>query len=150
MQVAPVAKACGVSPRAVQQIKKTTLTARQPLCLREARRSSTSGGRTLSVAVRAERDRGSGFATGFVLGGAIFGALGFIFAPQISAALLGEDQKLRLPRFMDEPADPELTKENLRDKIAQLNAAIDEISGQLTSDPDTGSNSAYAKETSRT
>lgn len=70
--------------------------------------------------------------TGFVVGGAVFGTLGFLFAPQISAALLGEDQKLRLPRFLQDEEDPVATKENLREKIAQLNVAIDEISGQLS------------------
>lgn len=80
------------------------------------------------------------------MGGAIFGTLGFLFAPQvrgcnalitratplqISAALLGENQKLKLPRFLEEEQDAEVTKEDLRDKIAQLNNAIDEISNQL-------------------
>lgn len=70
---------------------------------------------------------------GFVMGGVVFGALGFLFAPQISRALLGEDQRLRLPRFMEEevPKDPEATKQELIDKIAQLNASIDEVASQL-------------------
>jgi hypothetical protein len=50
--------------------------------------------------------------TGFVIGGAIFGALGFLFAPQISAALLSEDQRLKLPKFLDEEEkDTEATKQ---------------------------------------
>lgn len=50
--------------------------------------------------------------TGFVLGGVVFGALGFLFAPQISAALLSEDQRLKLPKFLDEEEkDPEATKQ---------------------------------------
>ncbi|EIE24112.1 hypothetical protein COCSUDRAFT_65747 [Coccomyxa subellipsoidea C-169] len=85
------------------------------------------------VAVRAERNgNGGGFITGFVVGGAIFGALGFLFAPQISAALLSEDQRLKLPKFLDEDEkDPEATKQDLADKIASLNAAIDDVSAQL-------------------
>lgn len=60
--------------------------------------------------------------------------MGFVFAPQISQALLGDDQRLRLPRFLeDEEEDPEVTKQNLADKIAQLNAAIDDVSSQLKS-----------------
>ena len=60
------------------------------------------------------------------------GVLGFAFAPQISRALLGDDQRLRLPRFLEEEElDPEVTKQNLADKIAQLNAAIDDVSAQL-------------------
>lgn len=55
-----------------------------------------------------------------------------MFAPQISEALLGDDQRLRLPRFMEEEEeDPEVTRQNLADKIAQLNSAIDEVSSQL-------------------
>ena len=61
---------------------------------------------------RAERDNGGGFVTGFVVGGAIFGALGFLFAPQISAALLNDEQRLRLPKFLDEEEkSPEATKQ---------------------------------------
>ncbi|BDA46201.1 hypothetical protein COCOBI_08-2930 [Coccomyxa sp. Obi] len=89
--------------------------------------------RQRTVAVRAERNgSGGGFLTGFVVGGAIFGALGFLFAPQISAALLSEDQRLKLPKFLDEEEkDPEATKQDLADKIASLNAAIDDVSAQL-------------------
>ena len=91
----------------------------------------------------AERRDGGGFAAGFLLGGAVFGALGFLFAPQISAALLNEDARLKLPRFLDDgDADgeggsgagasaPSLTKEQLADRIAQLNAAIDDVSSAL-------------------
>ena len=63
-------------------------------------------------ACRAERDSSGGFVAGFVVGGAIFGALGFLFAPQISAALLNEEQRLRLPKFLDEEEkSPEATKQ---------------------------------------
>ena len=45
------------------------------------------------------------------IGGVVFGVLGFVFAPQISQALLGDDQRLRLPRFWEEEEeDPEVTK----------------------------------------
>lgn len=86
---------------------------------------------TLPPPCRADRE-GSGFFSGFVLGGVVCGVLGFVFAPQISRALLGDDQRLRLPRFMEEEElDPEVTKQNLAEKIAQLNAAIDDVSAQL-------------------
>eukprot|EP00887_Chlorella_sp_A99_P002801 scaffold6.g2801.t1 len=78
----------------------------------------------------ADRSSSGGFLSGFVVGGVIFGVLGFVFAPQISKALLGDDERLKLPRFMEEQ-DPEVTKQNLADKIAQLNAAIDDVSAQL-------------------
>lgn len=66
------------------------------------------------------------------MGGVVAGVLGFVFAPQISRAILGEDQRLRLPRFLEEEEeDPEITKQNLADKIAQLNSAIDDVSAQL-------------------
>lgn len=106
-----------------------------------------------------------------MVGGVVCGALGFIFAPQISKALLGDDDRLKLR--WDEAADGEVrcfgsttalwavgcaghevssrgcfpasmrllllschqqvTKQNLADKIAQLNAAIDDVSSQLNS-----------------
>ena len=47
-----------------------------------------------------------------LVGGAVFGVLGFLFAPQISAALLTDEQRLKLPRFLEEEAkDPEKTKQ---------------------------------------
>lgn len=78
-------------------------------------------------------ERGPGFWSGFVVGGVVCGVLGYVFAPQISRAILGDDQSLKLPRFLDEEEDPEVTKQNLADKIAQLNAAIDDVSAQLKS-----------------
>lgn len=86
------------------------------------------------------RDGSSGFTAGFILGGVVFGALGFLFAPQISSALLSEDQsRLKLPRFLDDTdADGRarsggqpMTKQDLADRIAQLNSAIDDVSAQL-------------------
>lgn len=68
---------------------------------------------------RADRDNGGGFVAGFVVGGAIFGALGFIFAPQISAALLNDEQRLRLPKFLDEEEkSPEATKQVCKTNFA--------------------------------
>eukprot|EP01026_Neomeris_dumetosa_P056600 TRINITY_DN5180_c0_g1_i10.p3 TRINITY_DN5180_c0_g1~~TRINITY_DN5180_c0_g1_i10.p3 ORF type:complete len:137 (+),score=25.46 TRINITY_DN5180_c0_g1_i10:45-455(+) len=85
------------------------------------------------VSIRADRDgSGGSFMSGFVFGGVIFGTLGFLFAPQISRALLNEEQKLRLPRWLEEEEkDPEATKQKLFDKIDQLNEAIDEISSNI-------------------
>jgi hypothetical protein len=66
---------------------------------------------------------------------------------QISKALLNDDSRLRLPRFLedDTPKDPEATKQDLIDKIAQLNASIDEVAAQLKSkDPDVEAQTAEA------
>lgn len=54
---------------------------------------------------------------------------------QISKALLNDDSRLRFPRFLedDTPKDPEATKQDLIDKIAQLNSSIDEVAAQLKS-----------------
>lgn len=60
---------------------------------------------------------------------------GILLHNQISKALLSDDARLRLPRFLEDeaPKDPEATKQDLIDKIAQLNASIDEVAAQLKS-----------------
>eukprot|EP00879_Flechtneria_rotunda_P000995 GHRR01001129.1.p2 GENE.GHRR01001129.1~~GHRR01001129.1.p2 ORF type:complete len:145 (+),score=44.97 GHRR01001129.1:120-554(+) len=89
--------------------------------------------RRRTVTARAESRGDSNFLAGFVVGGVVFGALGFLLAPQISKTLLNEDARVRLPRFLEDdvPKDPEATKQDLIDKIAQLNASIDEVAAQL-------------------
>jgi len=92
--------------------------------------------------VRAEAvDKPSGgsgkFLTGFLIGGVVLGVLGFFFAPQISKTLLGENEDgspRRLPRWLDEEDSLEATRRSLNEKIAQLNAAIDDVSAQLRAD----------------
>ncbi|EFJ53250.1 hypothetical protein VOLCADRAFT_102859 [Volvox carteri f. nagariensis] len=88
-----------------------------------------------AIVVRAEGNgrNSDSFLAGVVVGGVVFGALGFLFAPQISKAILGDDQRLKLPRFLEDeqPKDPEQTKQDLIEKIAQLNASIDEVAAQL-------------------
>ncbi|KAI6700269.1 hypothetical protein NL676_014593 [Syzygium grande] len=93
--------------------------------------------------VQATRDDGRPssagiFVGGFVLGGLIVGALGCVYAPQISKALAGADRKdlmRRLPKFIyDEEKALERTRKILAEKIEQLNSAIDEVSAQLRAD----------------
>ena len=76
------------------------------------------------------------FLGGFLLGGAIFGVAGVLFAPQLSKTFLkGKDAA---GRFLyddyetDEDADAALerTRNDLNEKIAQLNAAIDTFSSE--------------------
>ena len=77
-------------------------------------------------------------------GGLIFGALGVLFAPQISKALSGENGEggIKLPRFDffdDAPpaegaGDTEATRANLQERISQLNNALDDVSTQLKMD----------------
>ncbi|XP_027912976.1 uncharacterized protein LOC114172993 isoform X2 [Vigna unguiculata] len=97
----------------------------QPLVIR----AGGDGGRSIS---------GSIFVGGFVLGGLIVGALGCIYAPQISKAIAGADRKdlmRKLPKFVyDEEKALEKTRKVLTEKIAQLNSAIDGVSAQLRSD----------------
>ncbi|KAH1224150.1 hypothetical protein GmHk_11G031436 [Glycine max] len=106
---------------------KTKATRNQPLVIR----ADGDGGRPSS---------GSGFVGGFVLGGLIVGALGCLYAPQISRALAGADSKdlmRKLPKFMyDEEKALERTRKVLTEKIAQLNSAIDGVSAQLRPDED--------------
>ncbi|KAG6774842.1 hypothetical protein POTOM_022216 [Populus tomentosa] len=78
------------------------------------------------------------FVGGFVLGGLIVGALGCVYAPQISKALAGTDRKdlmRKLPKFIyDEEKALEKTRRILAEKIEQLNSAIDDVSSQLRSE----------------
>ncbi|KAJ8539600.1 hypothetical protein K7X08_013852 [Anisodus acutangulus] len=77
------------------------------------------------------------FVGGFLLGGVIVGALGCIFAPEISKALAETDKKdlmRKLPKFIyDEEKALEKQRKILTEKIVQLNDAIDDISNQLRS-----------------
>uniref|UniRef100_G3MKZ6 Uncharacterized protein n=1 Tax=Amblyomma maculatum TaxID=34609 RepID=G3MKZ6_AMBMU len=88
-----------------------------------------------------ERPSNAGiFIGGFVLGGLIMGTLGCVYAPQISRTLAGADKKdlmRKLPKFIyDEEKALEKTRKILTEKIAQLNAAIDDVSSQLRADDD--------------
>ncbi|WOK94797.1 hypothetical protein Cni_G03502 [Canna indica] len=80
----------------------------------------------------------SKFIGGFLLGGVMVGTLAFVYAPQISKALAGTDKKelmRKLPKFIyDEEKALEKTRKVLTEKIAQLNAAIDDVSSQLQAD----------------
>ncbi|KAE8664119.1 hypothetical protein F3Y22_tig00112856pilonHSYRG00073 [Hibiscus syriacus] len=92
--------------------------------------------RQFSVSAQYRSDsRGGGidFVAGFLLGGAIFGTLGYIFAPQIRRSLLNEDEygfrKAKRPIYYEEGL--EKTRETLNEKISQLNTAIDNVSSRL-------------------
>ncbi|KAK4403773.1 hypothetical protein Sango_0745900 [Sesamum angolense] len=82
-----------------------------------------------------ERSGGSGadFVAGFLLGGAVFGTLAYIFAPQIRRSLLNEDEygfrRAKRPIYYDEGL--EKTRQTLNEKISQLNSAIDNVSSRL-------------------
>ncbi|PKA66264.1 hypothetical protein AXF42_Ash006961 [Apostasia shenzhenica] len=76
---------------------------------------------------------GGDFVAGFLLGGAVFGTLAYIFAPQIRRSILNEDesgfQKVRRPIYYDDGL--ERTRQTLNAKLSQLNSAIDNISSRL-------------------
>ncbi|CAI9110447.1 OLC1v1010471C1 [Oldenlandia corymbosa var. corymbosa] len=105
--------------------------------------------RSLTVQASGDGRPGSAsiFVGGFVLGGLVVGALGCIYAPQISKALAGTDRKeimRKLPKFIyDEEKALEKTRKILTEKIEQLNAAIDDVSSQLRAD-DASPNGAAA------
>ncbi|KAE8679029.1 hypothetical protein F3Y22_tig00111402pilonHSYRG00690 [Hibiscus syriacus] len=79
------------------------------------------------------RGGGNDFAAGFLLGGAIFGTLAYVFAPQIRRSLLNEDEygfrKAKRPIYCD--GGLEKTRQTLNAKIHQLNSAIDNVSSRL-------------------
>ncbi|KAG5224301.1 hypothetical protein OIU76_023852 [Salix suchowensis] len=101
-------------------------------------RKSNPVGTSPKLAVRAQyNDSSSGgggdFAAGFLLGGAVFGTLAYIFAPQIRRSLLNEDEygfrRAKQPIYYDEGL--EKTRKTLNAKISQLNSAIDKVSSRL-------------------
>ncbi|CAI8583946.1 unnamed protein product [Vicia faba] len=102
------------------------------------RKSNIVSRRTLTSPIRAEyrdnREGGGGeLIAGFLLGGAIFGTLAYVFAPQIRRSLLDENEygfrRARKPIYYDEGLEG--TKETLNEKIGQLNSAIENISSRL-------------------
>ncbi|XP_072957038.1 uncharacterized protein [Typha angustifolia] len=101
-------------------------------------RSSKKVAYRRNLSVRAEYSDGSkggggDFVAGFLLGGAIFGTLAYIFAPQIRKSVLNENEdgfrKAKRPIYYDEGL--EKTRQTLNDKISQLNSAIDNVSVRL-------------------
>lgn len=92
--------------------------------------------RNLSVCAEYNDSRGGSggdFVAGFLLGGAIFGTLAYVFAPQIRRSLLNEDEygfrRAKRPIYYDEGL--EKTRHTLNAKISQLNSAIDNVSSRL-------------------
>mmetsp|Transcript_11924 Transcript_11924/g.54057 ORF Transcript_11924/g.54057 Transcript_11924/m.54057 type:complete len:200 (+) Transcript_11924:76-675(+) len=96
-------------------------------------------GRDLTVCARSRDDGGGGggswgkFISGVLVGGAVFGVAGVLFAPQISKTFLkgkGEVGKFLYDDWTEDEEEDSLekTRQNLNDKIAQLNAAIDNFS----------------------
>ncbi|XP_010933483.1 uncharacterized protein [Elaeis guineensis] len=79
------------------------------------------------------RGGGGDFLAGFLLGGAVFGTLAYVFAPQIRRSILNEDEygfrKAKQPIYYDDGL--EKTRQTLNDKISQLNSAIDNVSSRL-------------------
>ncbi|NP_001238304.1 uncharacterized protein LOC100305891 [Glycine max] len=95
---------------------------------------------TSSISAEYRDNRGGGggdFVAGFLLGGAVFGTLAYIFAPQfvmqIRRSLLNEDEygfrKAKRPIYYDEGL--ERTRQTLNEKIGQLNSATDNVSSRL-------------------
>ncbi|KAL5568286.1 hypothetical protein UlMin_024861 [Ulmus minor] len=76
---------------------------------------------------------GADFLAGFLVGGAVFGTLAYVFAPQIRRSLLNEDEygfrRARKPVYYDDGL--ERTRQTLNEKISQLNSAIDNVSSRL-------------------
>jgi len=102
------------------------------------RPSAGAPSRPARLVVARSRDSGGGFASGFIVGGLVCGALGVLFAPQISRAVLDGEDRLRFGSGSgnDDPLDEEelgTTREALTAKISALNAAIDDVSTQLKS-----------------
>ncbi|KAF8406725.1 hypothetical protein HHK36_008817 [Tetracentron sinense] len=108
--------------------------------IRQRKVKLSTNKRQLSVQASGEGGRPSSpsiFVGGFILGGIIVGTLGCVYAPQISKALSGTDKKdlmRKLPKFIYDEEKALETRKILAEKIAQLNSAIDDVSGQLHSE----------------
>ncbi|XP_062185510.1 uncharacterized protein LOC133889071 isoform X2 [Phragmites australis] len=125
--------------------------------------NANHGGRLTICRAQSEDSKGGGgFLTGFLIGGAIFGTLGYVFAPQISRTLdsfldeNGQDvesdetgfQRVARPRngrYYDEGL--EKTRQTLGDKISQLNLAIDKAASRLRRVTGNVENEAVSEET---
>lgn len=73
------------------------------------------------------------FLGGFFVGGLVFGALGYLLAPQISKNMWAEERvKKKVLKLIDDGEEGlEVARKSLSEKIAQLNSAIDGISDKL-------------------
>lgn len=114
-------KALGAKPSQLAMHQKTMkLNHRQKFSVSATYRDDSSGG-------------GGDFLAGFVLGGAVFGTLAYVFAPQIRRSILNEDEygfrRAKRPIYYDEGL--EKTRQTLNAKISQLNSAIDNVSSRL-------------------
>ncbi|CAD7695808.1 unnamed protein product [Ostreobium quekettii] len=82
------------------------------------------------VVARGSRGDGS-FTAGFLVGGIVCGVLGFLYAPQISRTLLDEQQRLKLPKFLEDKPPVPVTKDELVLRVDELNAAVDQLAKDL-------------------
>ncbi|XP_051150743.1 uncharacterized protein LOC127265100 isoform X2 [Andrographis paniculata] len=122
-----------IKPRSVLSTNSGACVLTQPLFVR--RKASSRTNRQMSIRAQYNgRNSGNGadFVAGFLLGGALFGTLSYIFAPQIRRSLLNEDEygfrKAKRPIYYDEGLE---TRQTLNEKISQLNSAIDNVSSRL-------------------
>ncbi|CAI9785546.1 unnamed protein product [Fraxinus pennsylvanica] len=115
-------------------VKSGTFVNTPPVII-QAKKSRSGTRRNLSVRAESGDHRGGSgdFVTGFLIGGAIFGTVAYVFAPQIRRSLLNEDEygfrRARQPIYYDEGL--EKTRQTLNEKIGQLNSAIDNVSSRL-------------------
>ncbi|XP_024516007.1 uncharacterized protein LOC9661809 isoform X2 [Selaginella moellendorffii] len=95
---------------------------------------------TRRTVVAAEYRRSGGgpgdFVAGFLLGGVVFGALGYLLAPQLNRSLdkVSSENGAALPtkpnKYLEDEGI-ETTRKSLSAKIDELNAAIENVSAQL-------------------
>ena len=71
------------------------------LCMGPTKTQCSDSG---SLFDRSESSRSDSFATGFILGGVIFGALGFLFAPQVSFFMEGCSSSPSIISFIASPS----------------------------------------------
>ncbi|KAJ0079004.1 hypothetical protein Patl1_23710 [Pistacia atlantica] len=134
---APVSVSGGshLKPLELSSAKSITV-GKMPRLIIQRKSNQVETSRKFSVCAQyrdGNRGGGGDFVAGFLLGGAVFGTLAYVFAPQIRRSLLNEDEygfrKAKRPIYYDEGL--EKTRQTLNAKISQLNSAIDNVSSRL-------------------
>eukprot|EP00210_Caulerpa_lentillifera_P007350 g7026.t1 len=83
------------------------------------------------IPTRAEAGRKTSFTAGFLIGGVVCGVLGFLYAPQISKALLDEQQRLKVLQFLPGREAKPVTRDDVMTRLDELHSVLDNLSQDM-------------------